>query len=296
TTMVWNPRLACSALPICSVSRSNAVRSWPPLAAEGVPTQMNDTSVSSTARSASCVTLTRPESTTSRISSWMPSSRIGDLRARIRSSLARSTSTPISRCPSRARQAIETAPTYPSPKTLMRFAAVGLPRRLPARGLSPFSSAKMGAAPTPSIATSGEPASVPLVVSTFVPFLGAIEHHAQQIHLGEHFLGTAQHGAAALALRHHQQQRIELRRECQHVVGREQRRHVEHHDAPRHFALQRLQELAHARRVQELRGVLEGARVRDHAEALGMQLVDDVIELGLAEQVVGQALLETHAK
>ena len=42
--------------------------------------------------------------------------------------------------------------------------------------------------------------------------------------------------------------------------------------------------------------MLEGARIRNHAEALRLQLVDDVVELGLAEQVVRQALLEAHAE
>ena len=71
-----------------------AVRSWLPFGADGVPTQTNDISVSRIACRASLVTDTRPESTTSRINSWMPSSRIGDLRLRISSSLTGSMSTP----------------------------------------------------------------------------------------------------------------------------------------------------------------------------------------------------------
>ncbi len=47
--MVWNSRLALIAAPICSARRRMAVRSWLPLAADGVPTQMNETSVSCTA-------------------------------------------------------------------------------------------------------------------------------------------------------------------------------------------------------------------------------------------------------
>ncbi len=46
TTMVWNSRLVASAAPICSASRRMAVRSWLPLAADGVPTQTNESSVS----------------------------------------------------------------------------------------------------------------------------------------------------------------------------------------------------------------------------------------------------------
>ena len=42
--------------------------------------------------------------------------------------------------------------------------------------------------------------------------------------------------------------------------------------------------------------MLERARIRDDAEALRLQVVDDVLELGLAEQIVGQALLEAHAE
>ena len=46
TTMVWKSRLVLSAAPICSASRRMALRSWLPFAADGVPTQTNDTSVS----------------------------------------------------------------------------------------------------------------------------------------------------------------------------------------------------------------------------------------------------------
>jgi hypothetical protein len=110
-TMVWNSRFSRNAVPICSDRRRIAVRSWLPFAADGVPTQTNEISVSEIARRASLVTETRPESTTSAINSWIPSSRIGDLRLRIRPSFVGSMSTPMTRCPSRARQASDTAPT-----------------------------------------------------------------------------------------------------------------------------------------------------------------------------------------
>jgi hypothetical protein len=42
--------------------------------------------------------------------------------------------------------------------------------------------------------------------------------------------------------------------------------------------------------------MLEGARIRNDAEALRLQVVDHVLELGLAEQIVGQPLLEAHAE
>src|SRR5262245_46325601 len=53
------------------------------------------------------------------MSCTIPSSTTGVLPAEMRSSLVCSTSTPITVCPSRARQARDTAPTYPSPKMLM---------------------------------------------------------------------------------------------------------------------------------------------------------------------------------
>src|SRR5690349_19073720 len=153
--------------------------------------------------------------------------------------------------------------------------------------LPPWSS---NPAPDPS---SGEPVSV---VSTFVAFLGAVERDPEQVHFAEYFLRSAQHGAAALPFGYDEQQRIELRREGEHVVRCEQRRHVEDHDATRHLALERSRELAHAWRVQELGGMLERTRIRNHAEALRLQVVDHILELGLAQQVVGQSLLEAHAE
>ena len=75
-------------------SRSTAVWSWLPLAADGVPTQISDSSVSRRASPALLVTLTRPLATTLAISSTMPSSTTGVLPSRISCSFAASTSTP----------------------------------------------------------------------------------------------------------------------------------------------------------------------------------------------------------
>jgi hypothetical protein len=81
------------------------------LAAEGVPTQTSEMSLPSTACSVSVVTVTRPLAATCCIRSTMPSSTTGVLPAAMRSSLVRSMSTPITWCPSRDRQASDTAPT-----------------------------------------------------------------------------------------------------------------------------------------------------------------------------------------
>ena len=63
-------------------SRRIAPWSWLPLAADGVPTQTSEISLSRTAAAASVVTLTRPLAATLRISSTMPSSTTGVLPAR----------------------------------------------------------------------------------------------------------------------------------------------------------------------------------------------------------------------
>src|SRR6187402_728066 len=98
---------------------------------------------------------------------------------------------------------------------LMRLTLTGALRPCLVRGLAPFWSSKMVPDPTSPLGTSatssgeptgaspGAPAGAPsrLVISTFVAFLRAVEHHAEQVHFRQHFLGTAQHGAAALAFR-----------------------------------------------------------------------------------------------
>ncbi len=72
---------------------------------------MNDTSLECIAWRASVVTDTRPLAAIFAISSIMPSSTTGVLPAAMWASLVSSTSTPVTRCPSRARQASDTAPT-----------------------------------------------------------------------------------------------------------------------------------------------------------------------------------------
>ena len=99
------------AAPRSWASRSIAVWSWLPFGADGVPTQISETSVASTACRVSRLTETRPLATVSAISCTIPSSTTGVRPAAIRSSFAWSTSTPTTRWPSRARQASETAPT-----------------------------------------------------------------------------------------------------------------------------------------------------------------------------------------
>src|ERR1041384_8143274 len=104
---------------------------------------------------------------------------------------------------------------------LMRLTVAGLRPRLMS-GASERGSVSVDSSTTPSAPISGVPvAESPLVVSTFVAFLGAVEGDTQQVHLAEHFLGAAEHGASALALGHHEQQRIELRREREHVIRRQ---------------------------------------------------------------------------
>src|SRR6187399_2493541 len=125
---------------------------------------------------------------------------------------------------------------------LMRRQTTGPPPLL-ARGLAPFSSSKMVPDPNSTDPNSGAPVSV---VSTFVSFLRAIQRNTEQVHLAQDFLGSTQHGAAAPAFRYHQQQRIELRRERQHVIRRQQRGHVVDNDAARHLTLQGSGELTHA--------------------------------------------------
>jgi hypothetical protein len=94
----------------------------PQILGELVPTQMSERSESSTACITSVVTETRPLAATRDMRSTIPSSTTGVLPSRINSSLALSTSTPITECPSLARHARETAPTYPRPKMLIFIA------------------------------------------------------------------------------------------------------------------------------------------------------------------------------
>ena len=77
----------------------------------GVPTQTNDTSVARIASRTESVTVTLPLRMMLRVSSWMPVSTIGACPRRSISSFDSSMSTPVISCPSRARQASDTAPT-----------------------------------------------------------------------------------------------------------------------------------------------------------------------------------------
>src|SRR6187551_2829926 len=115
-------------------------------------------------------------------------------------------------------------------------------RQIAGRRTAPCSASASSIPSSP--ACSGEPVSV---VSTFVSFLRAIQRDAEQVHLAQDFLGSAQHGAAAPAFGYHQQERIELRREGEYVIRRQQRWHVEDHDTAWHLALQCGGELTHAR-------------------------------------------------
>ena len=90
----------------------------PPPGAEGVPTQTSEMSVLNTAARASVVTVRSPAATTSAVRSPIFSSTTGDLPCRRDSTLSGLTSTPTTRRPRDARQAADTQPTYPSPKTL----------------------------------------------------------------------------------------------------------------------------------------------------------------------------------
>ncbi len=87
STTAWNPDFEASALPMDSITRLIAETSWLPFGLEGVPTQTNERSVSRTAWATSFVTRTRPEATTSRVSSCTPSSTMGERPLRMRSSL-----------------------------------------------------------------------------------------------------------------------------------------------------------------------------------------------------------------
>jgi len=119
----------------------------------------------------------------------------------------------------------------------------------------------------------------------------AIQHDAEQVHLREHFLGAAQGVALRRPFGHDQQQTIDLRREGQHVVGCEHRRHVEDQDAARLLGIERLHHLEHALRGQHLRRIDDRREVRDHEQPLDIRRVHDVLEAGVALQIVAQALL-----
>ena len=82
-----------------------------PFGAEGVPTQISETSLAAIASATSVVARKVPESTTSAISSPIRSSTTGVRPRAIRSTLIGLTSTPMTSCPLDAKHAAETEPT-----------------------------------------------------------------------------------------------------------------------------------------------------------------------------------------
>src|SRR6058998_3008209 len=102
-----------------SHTRSRYVRSRAPFSLLGVPTHIREKAASPTAAAASVVARNRPAATTSRTSAASPGSTTGLQPRLIRSTFVSLTSTPMTPYPAFARQAAETQPTYPSPKTPM---------------------------------------------------------------------------------------------------------------------------------------------------------------------------------
>jgi hypothetical protein len=111
STTVCRSAFSRSAAPISEHTRSTYVRSRLPLSRLGVPTQISEMVVSRTAAVTSVVARSRPAATTSATSSPMPCSTIVETPALIMPTLAVLTSTPITVCPSFAKQAAETQPT-----------------------------------------------------------------------------------------------------------------------------------------------------------------------------------------
>ena len=117
-TTTCQPSLLASASPISSLTLSRYRVDNPPPDAEGVPTQTIETSEPRTASAGSAVTVSLPAPTTSAVSSPIRSSTTGDWPWRRNSILSGLASTPITAWPRAARQAADTQPTYPRPKTL----------------------------------------------------------------------------------------------------------------------------------------------------------------------------------
>jgi hypothetical protein len=129
-TITGAPWWPASVRPISSQTRRMYLRSMPPFGRLGVPTHTRLRSVWRTASASPVVARSRPAATCSAMMVPMSFSMIGDLPALMRSTLVRSGSTPITSCPSRARQAADTAPTYPRPNTLIFIARKHGPRTL----------------------------------------------------------------------------------------------------------------------------------------------------------------------
>ena len=110
-TTTCQPSLSRSAAPISAVTSSRyRVNSAPP-AADGVPTQISETSVARTASCASEVTTRLPAATTAAVRSPISASTIGDVPCRRADILSGFTSTPTTRWPREARHAALTQPT-----------------------------------------------------------------------------------------------------------------------------------------------------------------------------------------
>ena len=105
------------ASPIWRATARRWLRSVSPVSRLGVPTQTSATSLPATASWKSSVARNRPAATISATSSGSPGSTTGDRPSLIIATLSGLGSTPITVWPSRARQAAETAPTYPNPNT-----------------------------------------------------------------------------------------------------------------------------------------------------------------------------------
>jgi len=111
TITVWPVFLRRKPAAISAVTASRAVKEGVPLGKLGVPTEIMEISVPSTASAASVVARRPPEAWAARTRSGTPASTMGDWPALIKSTLAGLVSTPTISWPSFARQTAETAPT-----------------------------------------------------------------------------------------------------------------------------------------------------------------------------------------
>lgn len=110
-TTTWKSLFSLMAAPISWHTLRTCDRSRLPFSWDGVPTQISEISVFSTASRTSVVARSRPSLTVFEIISPMSFSMIGVVPWLIRSTLVRFGSTPTTVCPSVARQPAETAPT-----------------------------------------------------------------------------------------------------------------------------------------------------------------------------------------
>src|SRR5687768_15551274 len=118
TTTTCERSMEARAAPISLHEFLMYVRSRLPLRLPGVPTHTRERSELAIASAALVVARKRFAATPADISSSRCGSTIGLRPLLIISTLVGFTSTPITSWPSRAKQAAETEPTYPSPKIL----------------------------------------------------------------------------------------------------------------------------------------------------------------------------------